>query len=307
MGVRETAEKIILRRKLEAERIADENLNYVLQDDNIKMLFVRCKELVVEIARKEVDGKDATFERDEYNNNRQLLSDMLKEMGVDKATLKPKYTCPKCNDIGYIKGKECDCLKFEISRELISLSGMDINNMATFSDDFSIFKDAKKVKSIYSKMKEFVDNINTTAIDNIVILGDTGVGKTYLMECMATYALSKNCLIKYSTAFNFNQDMLKYHCAKLEDKQEIMSPYIISDILFIDDLGTENKINNVTNEYLYSVLNERMQSRKKTVITTNLDFGQIQDVYGERVFSRLVHKKHSIKINFVGDDLRVKK
>ena len=42
MGVRETAEKIILRRKLEAERIADENLNYVLQDDNIKMLFVRC-------------------------------------------------------------------------------------------------------------------------------------------------------------------------------------------------------------------------------------------------------------------------
>jgi DNA replication protein DnaC len=50
-----------------------------------------------------------------------------------------------------------------------------------------------------------------------------------------------------------------------------------------------------------------MQSHKKTVITTNLDFGQIQDAYGERIFSRLVQKKQSVKINFTGDDLRVKK
>ena len=124
---------------------------------------------------------------------------------------------------------------------------------------------------------------------------------------MATHALSLGLMLKYTTAFNFNQDMLKYHCARLEDKGEIINPYLQSDILFIDDLGTENKINNVTDEYLYSILNERMQGHKKTVITTNLDFGQIQDLYGERIFSRLVHKKHSVKINFMGDDLRVKK
>ena len=307
MGVRETAERVILRRKLDAERIADENLDSVLKDDNIRVLFVRCKELVVDIARLEVDGKDAGKERDEYNNNRMLLADMLKAMCVDKSSLKPNYTCKKCHDIGYIKGKECECLKIEMSKQLIALSGMDISNMATFSDDYSIFKDAKKVKEIYSKMKKFVETISITPIDNIVILGDTGVGKTHLMECMATHALSLGLMLKYTTAFNFNQDMLKYHCAKLEDKSEIMSPYVQSDILFIDDLGTENRINNVTNEYLYSVLNERMQSHKKTVITTNLDFGQIQDAYGERIFSRLVHKKQSVKINFTGDDLRVKK
>ena len=68
----------------------------------------------------------------------------------------------------------------------------------------------------------------------------------------------------------------------------------------------ENKINNVTNEYLYLVINERMQNHKKTVITTNLDFRQIQEVYGERIFSRLMHKKQSLKINFPGNDLRIK-
>ena len=127
------------------------------------------------------------------------------------------------------------------------------------------------------------------------------------MECMATYAIEKGIKIKYITAFNFNQDMLKYHCARLEDKDEIMEDYLHSDILFIDDLGTENKINNVTKEYLYSVLNDRMTSHKSTVITTNLDFAQIQDVYGERIFSRLMHKKQSLKINFTGSDLRLKK
>jgi DNA replication protein DnaC len=86
-----------------------------------------------------------------------------------------------------------------------------------------------------------------------------------------------------------------------------MNEYLKCDILFIDDLGTENKINNVTDEYFYSVINERMQNHRKTIITTNLDLGQIQDVYGERIFSRLMHKKQSLKINFVGSDLRIKK
>ena len=36
-------------------------------------------------------------------------------MGVDKADLKPQYTCQKCKDMGYINGKDCDCLKAEIN------------------------------------------------------------------------------------------------------------------------------------------------------------------------------------------------
>ena len=85
-----------------------------------------------------------------------------------------------------------------------------------------------------------------------------------------------------------------------------MEPYLSSEILFIDDLGSENKIKNVTNEYLYLVLNERMLHHKKTVISTNLNLEQIQDVYGERIFSRLMHKKQSLKIKVSGKDLRIK-
>ena len=43
------AEKNILKRKLRAEEIADANLNKVLKDENVRMLFVKCKKLVVDI------------------------------------------------------------------------------------------------------------------------------------------------------------------------------------------------------------------------------------------------------------------
>lgn len=307
MSVRSTAEKIVLKRKLDAEEKAERNLNKILSDENVKVLFVRCKQLIVEIAKLEVDGKRAVKEREEYNNNRELLAEMLKKMGVDKSELRPSYTCAKCNDVGYVAGKECSCLKKEMSLELIRQSGLDVSSMAKFGKDFSMFDDSEKVKVIYDKMKKYISQVGKNAIDTILIMGNTGVGKTHLMECMATHAVATGLRIKYVTAFGFNQDMLKYHCARIEDKGEILDEYLNCEVLFIDDLGTENRINNVTNEYLYSILNDRMQNHRSTVLTTNLDFAQIQDVYGERIFSRLMHKKQSLKINFTGSDLRLKK
>ena len=246
------------------------------------------------------------MQRDEYNKGRELIAQYLKEMGVDKSTLKPNYSCDICKDTGYIGLKECECLKREYSKELIKLSGLNIEELPKFNDDYSMFSNPKVVAGIYSKMKTYIDEVTMSPYDIVLIVGDTGVGKTHLINCMVSYSLEKSLKVKYATAFNFNQEMLKYHVGKLEEKEYILEPYLDADILYIDDLGSENKINNVTNEYLYLVINERMQKKKKTVITTNLDLGQIQEVYGERIFSRLMHKLQSLKINFKGEDLRIK-
>ena len=66
MSIRDSALKNILKRKLLAEEIADKNLNSVLKDEEIRILFVDCKRLVVEIAKLEVSGKDASMLKDKY-------------------------------------------------------------------------------------------------------------------------------------------------------------------------------------------------------------------------------------------------
>lgn len=308
MSVKLTAERNILKRKILAEQAAEKNVNAVLKDESVRILFVKAKQLVVEIAKLDVAGKSSKKKREEYNKTRELIADILKEMGVNKADLRPVYSCPNCKDTGYLPGRvECDCLKKEISLEFARQNGFDLETAPKFNDDYSIFDNPKKVKLIYDKMKKFVDELDTTQIDTVLLFGDTGVGKSYLMECMSSYAVELCKTTKFVTAFNFNQDMLKYHCASLDEKSIIMEDYLTADILFIDDLGTENKINNVTCEYLYSVINDRLCKHKKTVISTNLDFAQIQDLYGERIFSRLMHKKNGVRINFEGCDLRLKK
>jgi len=75
-------------------------------------------------------------------------------------------------------------------------------------------------------------------------------------------------------------------------------------MLVIDDLGSETKLNNVSEEYLYLVLNERMAKKRSTVITTNLDYEQISARYGERIASRLFDKNNSIVTSVSNTDLR---
>ena len=64
---------------------------------------------------------------------------------------------------------------------------------------------------------------------------------------------------------------------------------------------------NVTIEYLYLVLDTRLRNNLKTIITTNLTPEQVQDVYEDRVFSRIFNKQVSVVINMTGNDLRFKK
>ena len=162
------------------------------------------------------------------------------------------------------------------------------------------------VKQTFILANNFITQPETKKL-NFIIFGNTGVGKTYLSECMLSKALEKNLLPIFVSAYNLSEMFLKYHVASVDEKNNIIAPYLTCDLLIIDDLGSERILNNVTREYLYIIFSERTKNNLKTVISTNLTPDAIMDVYDERIFSRLVNKRESVLINLTGSDLRLKK
>ena len=192
-----------------------------------------------------------------------------------------------------------------------SMCGLNMDTLPSFENtSFDIYKDVdtkNKIAQLYTILNSYIDKYNETTKKFVVLCGNVGVGKTHLLQCAVRKAIENNLVTYYTTAFNLNQDMLAYHCANLHEKQSIISKYLDSDILCIDDLGTEVIYKNVTVEYLYLILNERQQKNKNTIITTNLSIEQIRDIYDDRIMSRLVSKKDSILVEIDSEDLRLKK
>ena len=86
---------------------------------------------------------------------------------------------------------------------------------------------------------------------------------------------------------------------------EPLNACVEAECLFIDDLGSEPMIANVTTEQLYDLLNKRLQAERSTVISTNLDSTMLKKRYGERILSRLTDVRNSLHWSFRGKDLRL--
>ena len=309
MSITKEIEKIISDRKNNAEMIADQNLRKVLQDEKIASLYEKCNTLKYEIAKCSFENKDAKPLIDTYNKTRQSLHTLLNQNNIDITTLKPKYTCPLCNDTGVVNGKHCKCFNSLLNQKLLQASGIKhkLPNFKNF--DYNVYdkENQTKARDIVKILQDIVNKYGKTSKKMFNILGNVGVGKTYITECFVDFAITHNLYTVYTTAQNLNNDMLAYHLAPLDKKGELLEKYLTCDILCIDDLGTENILKNVTVEYLYLIINERNNNNKFTLITSNLSPQQIMDTYDERIFSRMLDKEKCITVNLVGSDLRLRK
>ncbi|MBQ4417368.1 MAG: DNA replication protein DnaC, partial [Butyrivibrio sp.] len=73
--------------------------------------------------------------------------------------------------------------------------------------------------------------------------------------------------------------------------------------LIIDDLGTETP-NSFTLGRFFSLINDRLQAGRATVVSTNLTLNDLADRYGERIASRILSGYTLLPLS--GDDLRIK-
>ena len=150
---------------------------------------------------------------------------------------------------------------------------------------------------------EFADTFGKD-FKNLFLYGDTGVGKTFLANCIAKQLMDHSYSVIYFTAFELFDIFAKSKFQK-DDEAESMYEHIFDcDLLIIDDLGTELS-NSFTTSQLFLCLNERLLRHRSTIISTNLSLEALVDLYSERTFSRITSNFTMLKLT--GDDIRIKK
>jgi DNA replication protein DnaC len=244
---------------------------------------------------------------------------LLDEHGYPPDYLQPRYHCFDCKDTGYIGNEKCHCFKQAIVDIVYSQSNIktaiERENFSSFSYDYYTADHVEpstrmtprdNIKKVVEVCKKFIDSFGSE-YNNLLLYGNTGVGKTFLANCIAKELLDRAYTVIYLTAFQLFDILEKNKFGKGEDNYESQNQfeYILDcDLLIVDDLGTELN-NSFVNVQLYLCINERFLRRKSTIISTNLSLDNINSTYSERVFSRIASNYSLLKI--VGDDIRLKK
>lgn len=273
------------RRKVLAEY--DAKMRPLYANEEFVKLEKQHTRLMLENARKESYG--------EVVDNKEELA-LKAQLDKLKNGIVPNFSCTQCQDKGYINGQMCNCMKKEISTVLMRESGFE--KLENFDE---AQKTCGDLAPVYTLMKKWC---NSDFKKNLVyIAGPTGVGKTYLIRCMANELIERGKVVKIVTAYQLNQDFKEFSRTYNDD---ILENYTSGEVLFIDDLGTEPIYRNVTQEFLYLVINERKMKKLPTIITSNLDMGDLRDRYDERIYSRIADRETSITLFIDGEDKRIK-
>jgi len=262
---------------------------------------------------------------------------LMEQAGIADDFLENVHKCPYCKDTGYISAvshtakpakapmglfpahgvQKCRCLKQRLIDRHYSISGL---GAAVAQENFQSFEfkyysnkvdpeaglsPLENIRDIYEHCIDFVLNFGSD-FSNLLLYGETGLGKTFLCNCIARDLLDAGITVLYVTAprmfkkienFRFNRN------AK-DTSDEQMELVFDCDLLIIDDLGSEFSTV-VTDTELFNIINSRLLARRPTIISTNLSLSDFQEAYTDRIVSRITGSY--VMRRLFGDDIRFKK
>ena len=126
-----------------------------------------------------------------------------------------------------------------------------------------------------------------------------------MSNCIASELIKKGKTVLYQTAPVLLESVIDFKFGKSKNsKDDVLQSVLESDLLIIDDLGTES-INSLKLSELFTIINTRILNLNnhitKTIISTNLN---MNDIYQDRIGSRIAG--YYDIYYFFGEDLRLK-
>lgn len=240
---------------------------------------------------------------------------LLSQADLPADFLEVHYTCPKCQDTGYVVNQRCACLDQLLRRmayQKVSESGglgecrFDNFLLSYYTDTPNAEGKvpSRVMAAILTSCRDYADTFHLHA-ESLLFRGHTGLGKTHLSLAIAYEVVEKGYGVYYASCQRLLDKLQAQQFGRDKgDSTDYQQMVLDCDLLILDDLGAEFSTN-FTVAALQNIINARLTDNRPTLISTNLDTKLLGERYGERVVSRLLCAYRAF--TFFGDDIRMRK
>ncbi len=274
---------------------------------SLEDLCGKLETLMIERPLRRLSGQSDNGE--EIDALRARIAAALEKEGFGAHYLDPVFSCAKCRDTGVLDdASHCDCFKKRLLEDKLDAARLT-DDAASFEKfdlgrfDATPIENGRSQRDMMARIRDicmaYADSFPDCS-SILLLSGSVGLGKTYVSKCIMRRVIERGYTAAGFTAYRL---FSLFHQHRLGEDVDL-DPIFEVPLLIIDDIGTEPMTKNVTKEYFFDLINERTAAGRKTVIVTNLAFHDIDERYGERIFSRLMDARDSQKILFKGKDIR---
>jgi DNA replication protein DnaC len=232
------------------------------------------------------------------------------------ARSEPFAACPLgvCDGSGWILGPEdvarpCECREQRLargrSRGVASVIPPRYRGVSFDRPPVSDMARDLATKAAVSDVRAYLDALDERLADGrgLWLFGDTGTGKTTLAMLVSKAAIEAGHSVAiYSLPKLLARIRRTFESEPGGDSYLSFFERLTSvDLLHIDDLGAEKRSDWVL-EQLYALINERYETQRSVLVTTNLRHDKLEDQIGVRTVSRLNQICDEVELH--GDDRR---
>lgn len=133
--------------------------------------------------------------------------------------------------------------------------------------------------------------------ENVVLMGDSGTGKTHLAIGLANKALAQEYTVFFTTVSDMLYDL---YIAKADNSYHKKIKQIVScDLLILDELGFKHLPQYSVDDF-FNVISKRYEN-KSTIITTNKPFDKWNEIFNDEllnraIIDRIIHHAYTLVI-----------
>ncbi|NLV99139.1 MAG: ATP-binding protein [Clostridiaceae bacterium] len=253
--------------------------------------------------------------------------DFLAANGIKADYDSPEYFCSLCKDTGSLpSGEWCPCRRRLFQKEMSGYLPIPFQEGANFANfNLNLFSDQAKEGELSARerMRElrevtvfYTRHFSQIQDQNLLFSGQTGTGKTFLMQSIGRELLDQGYSVLYVTSpiiFEWMKTMTKLRQSYNPDRgqyeeMELLTDALMSvDLLLLDDLGSEISaswtVESNTSDFL-TLLDTRLHKSLHSIIATNLSESDLRATYDKRTYSRLMG--NYIFYRFPDGDIRLK-